>query len=89
MASKAYTGITPAIWACIQATSQKEHGTTYDPPNGDSGTATTKTSVGTVTMSYVLADETLTYTIEHKPGIVTDGEIWGGIDKTVNGCKNS
>ena len=89
MASKAYSGVTQSIFDCIKTTSLKAHGTTYDPPNADAGTAMTQTAVGAVTLGFALVNGTLTYTIEHKPGIVTDSEIWNGIDSTVNGCQSS
>jgi hypothetical protein len=85
--SKSWSGVTESIFACVKTTSQKQHGTVYEPPNADSGTATTKTPVGTVKLSFVLANETLTYTIQSKPIIVSESQIWNGIDETIKGCR--
>jgi hypothetical protein len=87
--TRSYDNVTEAIFGCIKATSKREHGTTYDPPNGDSGTATTDTFVGKVVLGFDLSSGKLTYTIKEKPGIVTEDEIWNGTDDTVSGCRNS
>jgi len=85
--SKAWNGVTEAIFDCIKATSEKDHGTKYDPPHGDQGTSTTDTAVGTVVLGFSLANGTLTYTIQKKPWIVPESSIWEGIGDTINGCR--
>jgi hypothetical protein len=91
MSSKTYTGITQAIWDCVKTTSYEQHGTTYDPPDANQGTSTTDTLVGKVVLTFDFepGPQTLKYTITHKPGIVTDGEVWGGISSSIKQCGGS
>ena len=85
--SKSWSTVTESIFDCVKATSQKAHGTVYDPADGDTGTATTVvTAVGKIVLQFTLANGTLTYTILSKPWIVTEDEIWTGIDTSVTGC---
>lgn len=85
--SKSWNGVTNQIFSCVKQKSEKDHGTVYDPPDADSGKATTDTPVGNVVLGFNLADSTLTYTIEHKPFIVSDSQIWDGINDTINACR--
>ncbi len=85
-ASKSWNGITEAIFSCVKTTSKKQHGTKYEPPDADSGTATTETPVGTVKLSFALVKETLTYEILSKPILVPEAEIWNGIEDTIKAC---
>ncbi len=54
MSSKSYPNITEALSACVKKTSSAQHGTVYDPPTGDTGTATTKGTWGHIVLSYAL-----------------------------------
>ena len=54
MSSKSYKNITAAIFSCVKTISEKEHGTVYDPPDANQGTATTDTAVGKVIVSFDL-----------------------------------
>jgi len=94
--TKTYPNITQSIFDCIKSTSVREHHTVYEPSDGVTGTATTKIkfhgiSIGTVVLDFALDtnSEDLTYTIKSKPSIVTDSEIWNGLDGTVAGCRGS
>lgn len=86
--SKTFGGVTPAIWECVKATSQKDHGTVYAPPGANTGTATTNTPIGTVELGYVFdpAKDTVAYNIIKKPFLVSADQIWNGIQDTINGC---
>lgn len=86
--SKTFNGITQTVWDCVKTTSEKEQGTVYS--GADQGTATTKTIVGTVVLSYTftVAAGTLAYKIDKKPGIVSANQIWDGIQKTITGCQS-
>ena len=88
-ASKSFPGVTEAIFSCVKQASAKEHGTVYDPPSADQGTAKTKTIAGEVDLSFDLnpATSTLTYAILHKPGIVPESSIWDGIGSTIATCQ--
>jgi hypothetical protein len=85
--SKAWNGVTESIFDCVKATSAKDHGTRYDPPSADRGTASTDTPVGAVVLGFNLSNGTLTYTIQKKPFLVSDSQIWDGIDHTINACR--
>jgi hypothetical protein len=89
-APKVYHGVTAPIFDCLKTTSHREHGTVYAPPNADSGTATT-TSPGKIVLdfSFVLADQTLSYTLVEKPWWIPESAIWDGIGSTINGCRGS
>jgi hypothetical protein len=86
--TKSFGNVTQAVWDCVKSTSAKEHGTTYEPPDSNQGTATTQTIVGKIALGFNFdpAQETVTYTIIQKPGIVSEQEIWDGIQDSINGC---
>ena len=83
-----FNNVTPAIFDCVKQSSGKEHGTVYDPPSGNKGTATTKTVVGTIVVSFDLnpAAGSITYCIVSKPWIVTDSEIFNGVASSISAC---
>jgi hypothetical protein len=87
--TRAFGGITESIWQCVKSTSEREHGTKYDPADGNQGTSTTDTFVGKVILSYDFepSKETITYVINQKPFIVTDDQIWNGLQETIDHCK--
>ena len=89
--SKVFYGVTPSVFACVKTTSQQQHGTVYDPPDGNQGTAITQTSTWTVKLAFNFdpGSDQITYTILYKTWIITDSEIWSGIGDTINGCIGS
>lgn len=86
--SKTFNNVTASVWECVKTSSYKEHGTIYAPPGAASGTATTKTIVGTVELSFNFdsTQSTVAYTILKKPGIVSEKQVWGGIQDSINAC---
>jgi hypothetical protein len=90
VSSKSYNNITSAIFSCVKTTSEREHGTVYNPPDANQGTATTVTAVGKVVLSFDLnpATDVLSYSITSKPFIVPESTIWNGITGTINGCSS-
>ncbi len=90
-ASKTFEGVTPKIWDFIREESKRKHDTVYDPPNSDSGTATTLTIVGKLELSYNYerAQNAVTFTIEHKPMLVPTSQIWNGIQEAINDCAST
>lgn len=88
--TKSFDNVTSAIWECIKATSAKEHGTEYAPPNGNEGKATTSTAVGRIVLNFSLDpdQEMLTYTIEKKPFLVSENQIWSGIQDAIERCRS-
>ena len=87
MADQVYNQVTQALFGCVKQQSNKEHGTVYDPPNGNSGTATTPSPKVVLTFDFVPADMTLSYTLVEKPWWVPESAIWDGIAKTLNHCR--
>jgi hypothetical protein len=86
---KTYQNVNSALFACIKTKSKSEHGTVYQPLNGNQGTATTKVSfIGTIVLAFNFdpGASTLAYTIQQKPGIVSDNQIWNGIQSTIDEC---
>ena len=90
--SKTYTNITPAMFDCVKKNSHDEHGTLYDPADGNTGTATTVVKILLTKHVIVLSFDfepstsTLSYVIVQEPTVVTDDEIWDGICKTIKEC---
>lgn len=89
--SKTYYGVTQAVFDCVRATSEKEHGTVYAPPNGNTGTATSEGTAWTVVLGfeYDPSAGSLAYTIQKKTWIVPKSAIWEGLEDTLNGCQKS
>lgn len=91
MASKTFPNVTQAIWNCVQTTSVQQHGTVYvPPPPSNAGTATTSTVLGDIVLSFSFdpTKETVTYGIIKKPFLVSENQIWDGIQSTINDCSS-
>lgn len=85
---KTFNGVTPEIFECVKASSEKAHGTVYDPASGNKGTATTDTVVGKIVLGFDLdpSSSSITYTITSKPFLVSDSQIFDGISSSINDC---
>lgn len=92
-ATKTFDKVTQSQWTCVQNTSAREHGTVYIPsaPSNQGKAVTKITFIGEVdtTYDYDPAQQTVTYTITKKPGIVSDDQIWNGISQSLQGCSTS
>jgi hypothetical protein len=88
---KVFHGVTSAIFACVKTKSREEHGTTYDPPDADSGTATTSTLLGIVVLGFKFDPDKaeLTYTLIRKGWMVPISQVWSGIGDTIESCRSS
>ena len=89
MSSKSFPNVTQVIWNCVQNTSEQQHQTVYTPPSpSNSGTSSTPAAGGHVDLAFDFDPSTnsVTYTITHQPFIVTDKEIWDGIQGTIDAC---
>jgi hypothetical protein len=86
--TRSFGSVTAAVWSCVKSTSLSEHGTVYAPEGSNVGTATTSTVVGQVVLgfNYDPVKDTVTYTIQQKPFIVSDDQIWNGIQDTIDHC---
>jgi len=94
--TKTFKNVSPAIWKCIKETSIKEHGSVFSPPDASTGTVTTvvKTLGLTFTVelsfNYDQVKEQVTYIINERPKlVVSENDIWDGIQRTIDGCKKS
>jgi hypothetical protein len=86
--SRTFDGVSSEIWNCLKDDSKRKHDTVYDPPDGDSGTATTSTIIGKLELIYSFDREQnkVTFTIESKPVLVPAGRIWDGIQEAIDKC---
>ena len=85
---KTFNSVTAEIFDCVKKASGVEHGTVYDPPSGNSGTATTETKVGKVVLSFELnpGNGTVTYCIVSKPWVVPSSAVFNGISDSIDAC---
>jgi hypothetical protein len=86
---KTFNGVNQSIFTCVKKTSFAEHGTVYDPANGNQGKATTVVPlIGTIVVSFDFEPGagSITYCIISKPLIVPASEIFGGIASTISSC---
>jgi len=89
--SQTYTEVTPDIWDRVKSYGQETHGTEYEPADGPTGTATTKTPIGDVILTFALNAEssTITYEIKQKPFLVMSSQIWNGIGSAIKKCRSA
>jgi hypothetical protein len=87
--SKRYSGVSKSVHDCVKRNGVKEHGTVYDPKDGDKGTGETSTVAGNVKVSFELnpGDESVNYVIIAKPWIVSASQIFDGIADAINVCR--
>ena len=88
---RSFAGVDQEVWDCLRSTTEKEHGTVYAFDAGDptAGAATTKVAlIGDIVLrfNFDAARATLTYSIQQKPLIVRDNQIWDGIQESVDHC---
>lgn len=88
--TRTWDGVTPEIFACVKTASAHDHGTQYEPSGADKGTATTQVRfIGTIVLAFERTTSgAITYTIQKKPGLVTESQIWDGIDSAISHCRN-
>lgn len=88
---KTFHGLTQELFSCVKTRSSQDHGTVYDAPDGDQGTATTDTIVGKVTVSFDFdpSSSAITYCIVRKPLIVSASQVFEGIGDTINRCRSA
>ncbi|MDD5266972.1 MAG: hypothetical protein PHO08_07570 [Methylococcales bacterium] len=87
--SKTFHGVTQAIFDCVKTTSAQQHGTVYNPANGNSGTSKTTGTGWEVDMTFNFDPSSgdLAYTITYKTWIVPVSSVWDGISDTINLCR--
>lgn len=85
-----FNNVDQALFDCVKKSSASEHGTVYDPPDADKGTATTKTIVGKVVLSFDLdtTAQTIKYCIVSKPFVVSSSQIFDGIKDSIDACRS-
>jgi hypothetical protein len=83
-----WSHITEQIFECVKRKSEEEHGTHYEPAEGNTGICWTKVSfLGKVVLKFNLANEELTYVLVEKPGVVPASSIKSGINSTIESCR--
>jgi hypothetical protein len=89
MDKKTFSGVDAATWEKLKALGTSQHGTVFDPADAESGTATTRTPVGTLVLGFAFdaANNSLTYTIVEKPLLVASNLIWSGIEDSIGKCR--
>ncbi len=86
---RTFEAVTPAVFACVKAVSERDHGTIYSPQGGDRGTATTRSAFWIVVVSFDLNRTAgrLTYMLDRKTWFVPTSAIWSGIADTLAVCR--
>lgn len=86
---KLFSSIDEAMLTCIKETSQTKHGTVFDPPVGNKGTATTDTTVGKVVVSFVLdtSSQVLQFCIISKPWIISASQVFDSLAGVISECQ--
>lgn len=87
--SRTFENVDAVLWERLRTIGQREHGTTFEEAQGNAGTATTPTPIGSVVLGYAFDPEkcTITYTIVRKPMLAASGLIWNGIATTIERCR--
>ena len=87
--ARTFSNVTQAILACMENNSRKKYGTAYVFDAGHPGNGVSETHYyGLTRLSFIFDPTagTVTYTILHKPGIASDGQVWNGIGKAIKAC---
>ncbi len=89
--TRTFNGVTAEIWEKVKDVGRSRYGTVFDPPQGDSGTATTTTPVGTVVLGFDFDRQAtrITYTLRNKPLFLPSGTLWTGLAETIVRCRNA
>jgi hypothetical protein len=92
---KVFHGVTPAIFACLKATSERSPGTKYVPPDANKGTATISiqghfpSGISIFELGFEFDPSTgdLGYTLIRKSGTLPIS--WAIIQDTIDSCRTS
>jgi len=87
--SKSYDDVSPAVWQRVKEVGRRDYGTTFEPAEGDAGTARTMTPIGMLELDFVLDRErnAITYTVRRKPMLLLSGPLWQGLETTIARCR--
>lgn len=87
--SRTFEDVSSHVWEKVKTIARTRFGTTFDPETSPAGTATTSTPIGEVVIDYALdADaEQITYTLRRKPMLILSGQIWSGLEETIDRCR--
>lgn len=87
---RTFDDVTAELWERLRAYGARQHGTVYRGASSDQGTATTRTVIGEIVLTYVLDLERgcITYRIERKPMLVAAAQIWDGIGRAIERCRS-
>lgn len=89
--TRTFNGVTAEIWERVKDIGRSQYGTVFDPPQGNSGTATTPTPVGTLVLGFEFDRQAtqITYTVRTKPRFLPSGPLWSGLAQTITQCRNA
>lgn len=87
--SRTYEDVSSDVWERVKTIARDRFGTTFDPETSPAGTATTTTPIGDVVIDYALDPdaEQITYTLRRKPMLILSGQIWSGLEETIDRCR--
>ena len=91
MDNKTFAGVDAATWEKLKALGSSQHGTVFDPADAASGTATTRTPIGSLVLAFAFdsASNSVTYTIVEKPFFVASGLVWSGVEDCIRKCRQA
>ena len=87
--SKSFEGVSPECWKCMQEAQTTKYKTVFTPPPpATEGTSVSATPVGEIRMEFAYDEsaQTASYTLNHKPFVIPEGQLWDGIAKLVKEC---
>lgn len=89
--TRTFDDVSEEVWERVKHVGRSRYGTVFDPPHGDSGTATTPTPVGTVVLGYAFDRQAtrITYTLKNKPLFLPSGPLWNGLAQTIVQCRDA
>ena len=85
-----FPDVTLAVLTRMKEFGLAKYGMVFDPPDGASGTATSRTPLGEFVIDFVhdCARSELTLTLVKKPWLVPEGLLWNGFTEALARCRN-
>jgi hypothetical protein len=89
--TRSFPDVTSAVLTRVKELGLAKYGVVFDPPDGLSGTATSRTPLGQCVIEFVLdgARSELTLTLVKKPWLLPEGMLWNGFVETLARCQET
>jgi len=86
-----FPGVTSAVLTRVKELCLAKYGVVFDPPDGSSGTATSRTPLGECVIEFVHdgARSELRLTLVKQPWLVPEGLLWNGFVDTLARCQET